>query len=121
MSRSVNEVILVGRVGNDPEIRSTTGGGRIAKLSLATDWKYRDKERTDWHRLVVFGRTVDVVEEFVRRGDRLYVRGRIEYSSTEKDGQTRFWTDIVVNDLVMLSDTRPKVEQAGSSLPDLDF
>lgn len=106
--KSVNECILIGHVGDDPEIRATSSGSRIAKVSLATNHKYKDNERTDWHRLTCFGRLVDVVEEFVRKGDRLYIRGRIEYSQTEgKDGVTRYWTDIVVNDLVMLGDTRP--------------
>lgn len=100
--KSVNEVILIGNVGADPDIRATSGGTRVAKVSLATSWKYKDEERTDWHRLTVFGRLVDVVAEWVKKGDRLYVRGRIEYSQTESDGVTKYWTDIVVNDLVML-------------------
>lgn len=105
--RSVNEVMLIGNVGQDPEVRATSSGSRIAKLSLATNRSWSDaagnkQEKTEWHRLTVFGRLVDVVEQYVRKGDRLYVRGRIEYSSTEGDGVTRYWTDIVVNDLVML-------------------
>lgn len=113
MSRTVNEVILIGNVGSDPEIRVTTTGKRVAKVSLATSWKYKDNERTDWHRLTLFGRLVDVVEEFVRKGDRLYIRGRIEYSQTEVKGHgTRYWTDIVVTDLVMLGAAQPTVVAA---------
>lgn len=100
--KSVNEAILVGHVGNDPEIRATQSGAKVAKVSLATNHKYKDEERTDWHRLTVFGRLADVVEEYVKKGDRLYVRGRIEYSQTESDQGVKYWTDIVVNDLVML-------------------
>ena len=103
MSRTVNEVILVGHVGNDPEIRATASGSRVAKLSLATNrFQGKDKEeKTDWHRLTVLGKLVDVVEQYVRKGDKLYVRGRIEYSTTESNGP-KYWTDVVVNDLVML-------------------
>lgn len=116
MSRSVNEVILIGHVGRDPEIRATSSGSRVASVSLATNHSYKGDARTDWHRLKLFGRLVDVVEEFVTKGDRLYVRGRIEYSSSESSQGTRYWTDIIVNDLVMLGgESRPEPE---GDLPD---
>lgn len=107
MSRSLNKVMLIGNVGNDPEIRATSGGVRVAKLSLATNRSWSDRsgqqqEKTEWHRLTFFGRLVDVVEQWVKKGDRLYVEGRIEYSQTEGEGGTRYWTDIVVNEMVML-------------------
>lgn len=120
MSRSVNDVTLLGNVGNDPEIRATASGSRIAKLSLATSRKWSDKEKTEWHRLTVFGKLVDVVEQYVKKGDRLYVRGRIEYSTTEADGTTRYWTDIVVNELVMLGGSgagKPGAPDPDSDLP----
>ena len=107
MSRSLNKVMLIGNVGNDPEIRATSGGTRVAKLSLATNRSWPDKsgqqqEKTEWHRLTVFGRLVDVIEQYVKKGDRLYVEGRIEYSQTEGDGGPKYWTDIIVNEMVML-------------------
>lgn len=108
MSRSLNKVMLIGNVGNDPEIRATSGGARVAKLSLATNrsWSGRDgqqQEKTEWHRLTFFGRLVDIVEQWVHKGDKLYVEGRLEYSQTQDDqGVTKFWTDIVVNEMVML-------------------
>jgi len=108
MSRSLNKVMLIGNVGNDPEIRATSGGARVAKLSLATNrsWSGRDgqqQEKTEWHRLTFFGRLVDIVEQWVHKGDRLYVEGRLEYSQTQDDqGGTRYWTDIVVTEMVML-------------------
>ncbi|MDH3424888.1 MAG: single-stranded DNA-binding protein, partial [Gemmatimonadota bacterium] len=86
MSRSLNKVMLIGNVGNDPEIRATGSGARVAKLSLATNRSWTDRnsgqknEKTEWHRLTFFGRLVDVVEQWVKKGDRLYVEGRIEYS-----------------------------------------
>jgi single-strand DNA-binding protein len=110
MSRSLNKVMLIGNVGNDPEIRATSSGARVAKLSVATNRSWSDRsgqqqEKTEWHRLTFFGRLVDVVEQWVKKGDRLYVEGRIEYSQTEGEGGTKYWTDIVVNEMVMLGST----------------
>lgn len=108
MSRSVNKVTLIGNVGNDPEIRSTSSGSRVAKVSLATNRQFQDRsgqtqDRTEWHRLTFFGRLAEIVEQYVKKGDQLYVEGRIEYSQTQDDqGHTRYWTDIVVNEMVML-------------------
>jgi len=107
MSRSLNKIQLIGNVGQSPEIRMTPSGSKVAKLSLATNRQWTDsagqkQERTDWHRLVVFGKLADVVEQWVSKGDRVYVEGRIEYSQTESDGVTKYWTDVVVSELIML-------------------
>lgn len=108
MSRSLNKVMLIGNVGSDPEIRATSSGARVAKVSLATNRSFQDRsgqqqERTEWHRLTFFGRLADIVEQYVKKGDRLYTEGRIEYSTTQDDqGNTRYWTDVVVNEMVML-------------------
>ncbi|MEX0837316.1 MAG: single-stranded DNA-binding protein [Gemmatimonadota bacterium] len=118
MSRSLNKVMLIGNVGNDPEIRATGSGARVAKLSLATNRTWSDRagqqqERTEWHRLTFFGRVVDIVEQWVKKGDRLYVEGRIEYSQVEGEGGTRYFTDIVVNDMVMLGSPGPGSSSGG--------
>jgi len=111
MSRSLNKVMLIGNVGNDPEIRATGSGARVAKISLATNRSWTDRnsgqknEKTEWHRLTFFGRLVDVVEQWVKKGDRLYVEGRVEYSQTEGEGGTKYWTDIVIQEMVMLGST----------------
>ena len=110
MSRSLNKVMLIGNVGNDPEIRATSSGARVAKLSVATNRSWSDRsgqqqEKTECHRLTFFGRLVDIVERWVKKGDRLYVEGRLEYSQTESEGGTKYWTDIVVNEMVMLGST----------------
>jgi single-strand DNA-binding protein len=108
MSRSLNKVMLIGNVGNDPEIRATGSGARVAKVSLATNRAWTDRntgqknEKTEWHRLTFFGRLVDIVEQYVKKGDRLYVEGRIEYSHTEGDGGPKYWTDVVISEMVML-------------------
>ncbi|MFV2007017.1 MAG: single-stranded DNA-binding protein [Longimicrobiales bacterium] len=107
MSRSLNKVMLIGNVGNDPEIRSTSSGTRLAKVSLATNRKWQDpsgnqQEKTEWHRLTFWGKLTDVVEQWVKKGDRLYVEGRVEYSQTEGEGGTKYWTDIVVTEMIMM-------------------
>lgn len=113
MSRSLNKVMLIGNVGNDPEIRATSTGSRVAKVSLATNRTFQDRtgqqqERTEWHRLTFFGRLADIVEQWVNKGDRLYCEGRIEYSQTQDEqGNTRYWTDVVVQEMVMLGSSAP--------------
>ena len=113
MSRSLNKVMLIGNVGSEPEIRATSSGTRVAKVSLATNRSWSDRsgqqqEKTEWHRLTFFGRLVDIVEQWVKKGDRLYVEGRIEYSQTQDEqGNTRYWTDVVINEMVMLGSSGP--------------
>lgn len=112
MSRTVNRVTLVGNCGQEPECRTTAGGTKVAKFSLATTHRFKGKgdewqEKTDWHRVTAFGKTADVVEQYVGKGHRLYIDGRIEYSQTEgEDGKPRYWTDIIVNELVMLDNKK---------------
>ena len=110
MSRGLNRVSLIGNVGQDPDVMATQTGTRIAKLSLATNRTWKDgsgqqKEKTEWHRITAFGNLVDVIERYVKKGDRLYVEGRIEYSDSEKDGRKMYWTDVIVSELVMLGST----------------
>lgn len=107
MSRGVNKACLLGNVGNDPDVRATSSGARLARISLATNRSFKDRagetrDDVQWHNLVVWGKLVDVVEKWVKKGDRLYVEGRIEYSQSEKDGQVRYYTNIVVSELLML-------------------
>ena len=107
MSRSLNKIMLIGNVGDDPDVRTTSSGTPVAKMSLATSrqWTNKDgskQEKTEWHRLTVWGKLVDVVERYVKKGDRLYVEGRIEYSESESDGQKKYWTNVNVLEMVML-------------------
>lgn len=106
MSRSVNRVILVGNAGSDPDVRETRNGTRVANVSLATNRTYeRDGQlhrRTDWHRLTFWGRSAETVEKYLRKGNRIYVEGRIEYGSYERDEVTIPTTDVVVQDFVFL-------------------
>ena len=116
MSRSLNKVILIGNLGNDPEVRSTSGGNRVANFSLATSRSWNDpsgqkQEKTEWHRCIVWNtkssQLADIVERYVKKGDKIYVEGRIEYRQwQDKDGQTRYSTEINVRELIMLGGAR---------------
>lgn len=104
MAGSVNKVILIGNVGRDPEIRSTQDGTRIANLSIATSETWRDrssgerKERTEWHRVVIFNdRLVEVVEKYVKKGAKLYIEGALQTRKwTDKEGQEKYSTEVVL-------------------------
>jgi single-strand DNA-binding protein len=106
MSRSINKVILVGNVGRDPDVQKTGGGKKVAHMSLATSRRIpRDggsEERTEWHRLTLWDRLAEIAEEYVRKGDRLYIEGRMEYASFEKNGVTIPTAEVHVRELVML-------------------
>jgi single-strand DNA-binding protein len=106
MSRSVNRVILVGNTGSDPDLKETTNGNAVAHVSLATNRQIRrngeTQERTDWHRLTFWGRAAETIHEYVGKGNRLYVEGRLEYGSFERDGVVIPTVDVVVEEFVML-------------------
>src|SRR5262249_50767669 len=104
MAGSVNKVILVGNLGRDPEIRSTQDGTRVANLSLATSESWRDKntgerrEKTEWHRVVVFNeRIVDVAEKYLHKGSKVYVEGQLQTRKwTDQSGQEKYTTEVVL-------------------------
>lgn len=108
MSRSLNKAILIGNLGQDPEIRTTGSGQRVAQFSLATTRTWNDQggqkqEKTEWHRIVAWGRLVDVIERYVKKGDRLYVEGEIQYRQYEdKEGVTKYTTEINLREMIML-------------------
>jgi single-strand DNA-binding protein len=118
MAGSVNKVILVGNVGKDPEVRTTQDGSKIVNFSLATSETWNDrasgerKERTEWHRVVVFNdRIGDVVEKYVRKGSKLYVEGSLQTRKwTDQSGQEKYTTEVVISrfrgDLTMLDGAR---------------
>lgn len=108
MSRGVNKVILLGNLGNDPEVKYTQGGMAIASLSVATTYARKDKdgqlqEKTEWHRVKLFGKTAEVAGEYLKKGRQVYIEGRIEYGKyTDKDGNEKYTTDIIGEDMQML-------------------
>lgn len=108
MSRSLNKAVLIGNVGADPEVRTTASGNRVASFSLATSrhWTTRDgreHEKTEWHRVVAWDRLAEEVGRFVRKGDRVYAEGRLEYRSwQDASGRTRYATEVVAQELIPL-------------------
>jgi single-strand DNA-binding protein len=114
MSRSINKVILVGNVGRDPDVQTTAAGTKVAHLSLATSRRIPREsgfeERTEWHRLTLWDGLAQLAEEYVRKGDRLYVEGRMEYDSFEKNGVTVPTAEVLVRELVMLGAPAARVD-----------
>ncbi len=116
MSRSVNKIILVGNTGRDPDVQTTAGGKKVAHVSLATTRRYPKnggfEERTEWHRLTLWDKLAQLAEDYVRKGDRLYIEGRMEYDTYEKNGVTIPTAQVHVRELVMLG------SPAGRAVPE---
>jgi single-strand DNA-binding protein len=108
MARGVNKVILIGNIGKDPETRFSAGGGAITNITLATSESWKDKqtgenqERTEWHRVVFFGRLGEIAGEYLKKGSKVYVEGSLRTREWEKDGVKRYTTEIVASELQML-------------------
>ncbi|WP_339846719.1 single-stranded DNA-binding protein [uncultured Halopseudomonas sp.] len=121
MARGVNKVILIGNVGGDPEVRYLPNGNAVANITLATSDSWKDKqtgqqqERTEWHRIVFFGRIAEVVGEYVRKGSKMYIEGRLQTREWEKDGVKRYTTEIVVDigGQMQLLDGKPQGGEQG--------
>jgi len=110
MGKSVNKTILLGNVGKDPEVKSTNGGTLVATLSLATSERFKDKqgevqEQTEWHNLVAYARGAEIIRDYVKKGSKLYVEGKIRTRSwDDRDtGKKLYRTEIVVGDISLLS------------------
>jgi single-strand DNA-binding protein len=108
VARSLNKAMLIGNVGQDPEIRTIPNGARVAQFSVATSRRWNDKngqqqEKTEWHRIVAWERLVEIIERYVKKGDRIYVEGEIEYRQyQDKDGVTKYSTEIRAREVVLL-------------------
>lgn len=119
-SRGVNKVILVGNAGNDPEFRVMPNGNGVANVSLATSETWKDKttgeqqEKTEWHRVIFFNRLAEIVEQYIKKGSKLYIEGRLQTRSWEQDGVKRYTTEIVASEMQML-DSRGGGGNAGES------
>ena len=104
----INKVILIGRLGRDPEVRYTPDGAAVANFSIATSEEWKDKatgekkERTEWHRIVAFRRLGEICGEYLSKGKQVYLEGRLQTRSWEKDGVTRYTTEIVASDVQFL-------------------
>src|SRR5262245_17643434 len=119
---SVNKVILVGRLGRDPETRYTGGGQAVANFSVATDETYRDKngerqKRTEWHKIVVWGKQAEIAQQYLKKGSLIFIEGRIQSREwQDKEGQKRTSFEIVANNFRMLGG-RSDGPAGGGSLP----
>jgi single-strand DNA-binding protein len=119
MARGVNKVILVGNLGNDPEIKYSQGGMAICTLSLATSSVRKDKdgnqqERTEWHRVKLFGKLGEIAGEYLKKGRQVYIEGSIRYDKfTGTDGVEKYFTDIVADEMQMLGSGDGKPQQGG--------
>jgi len=110
MAKSVNKVFLWGKVDKNPEIQSTPNGAIVANLTLATSDRFQDaqgnwQDRTEWHNLVAFKRTAEIIRDYVKKGSKLYIEGSLRTSNWEdkQSGQKRYKTEVIVNDLSLLS------------------
>jgi single-strand DNA-binding protein len=108
----LNKAMIIGNVGSDPEVRTIPNGARVAQFSVATGRRWTDKsgqqqEKTEWHRIVVWDRLVEIIERYVKKGDRIYVEGEIEYRQyQDKDNVTKYITEIRARDVVLLGGRR---------------
>ncbi len=121
MARGVNKVILVGNLGRDPEVRYSPNGSAVANVTLATSESWKDKtsgekqEKTEWHRIVFFGRLAEIAGEYLKKGAQIYVEGRLQTRKwQDKDGHERYTTEIVANEMQMLG------SRGGAGVPNND-
>jgi single-strand DNA-binding protein len=120
MAKSVNKVILVGNVGQDPEVKYTPNGVPVARVSLATNERFKDgndqwQDRTEWHSIVAWHRLAEIVGEYVRKGTKLYIEGKLQTTSWQdrQSGEKKYRTEIVARDLVLLG-SRESGQNAGA-------
>ena len=120
MAKGVNKVLLLGNVGKDPEIRATAGGMTVASFTLATADRAKDAQgnwadKTEWHNLVAFQKTAEIVRDYVKKGTQLYIEGKIQTRSWDdkESGQKKYRTEIIVNDLTLLGSKSGGGESSG--------
>jgi single-strand DNA-binding protein len=124
VSRSLNKIMLIGNLGADPEVRTTAGGTKVATLSVATSRSWTNQsgerqEKTEWHRVVLWNNRnrgmADTAERYLKKGDRVYIEGRVEYRTWEdRDGNTRYTTEINAREMLMLS---PRGSESDGAAP----
>ncbi|MEL7966335.1 single-stranded DNA-binding protein [Vreelandella neptunia] len=121
MARGLNECKFIGNVGQDPEIRFTPSGTAVANLSLAVSEKWKDRqsgavqEKTEWVRLVAFNKTAEIIQQYVTKGSKLYVSGKMQTRKwQDQNGQDKYSTEIIINDLIML-DGKPQGGSQGNA------
>lgn len=124
--RGINKVILVGNLGKDPELRYTPNGTAVASFPLATSSRWKNssgefQEKTEWHRIIAWGRQAEVCNEYLKKGSQVYVEGRIQYRSfDDKDGNKRFVTEIIVVVVQMLGRKEPEPQLPPEEVADVE-
>ncbi len=126
MARGVNKVILIGNLGKDPEVRYSPGGSAVANITLATSEGWKDKEgntqeKTEWHRVVFFSRLAEIAGEYLKKGSKVYIEGKLQTRKwQDKEGQDRYTTEVVANEMQMLDSkggTAEHFDESSSSSP----
>lgn len=122
----MNKFIAIGRLGKDPEIRTTPGGKSVANFSLATDSGYGEKKTTQWHRVVAWEKTAELAQKYLKKGSKIYLEGEVQYGKYEKDGVTHYTTDIVARNIQFLDsksdqNSQPEISMPSDSTPDIPF
>ena len=112
MAKSLNRVMLIGNLGKDPEVKHTQSGTAVAKLSIATNQRFKDKagdwkDRTEWHTVILWARLAEIAGEYLKKGSKVFIEGRLTTRSWDDKGIKRYSTEVVCEDLVMLSSSQP--------------
>ena len=131
MGKSLNKCQLIGHLGQDPEVRYGASGNAVVNISVATSDTYKGEEQTEWHRVVAFGKLGELCGQYLKKGSQVYFDGKIQTRSWEKDGVTRYSTEVVANEMIMLDSkgqaprdygaVEPEKEPVDDTFDDLPF
>lgn len=113
----INKVILIGHVGQDPDVRHTANETVVVNFSLATSHKFKGETQTEWNRCVAFGKLGEIIGQYVKKGSKIYVEGRLQTRSWDKDGVKQYTTEIVVNEMQMLDSRAESAGRDGDARP----
>ena len=122
MSNGLNKVLIIGNLGNDPEIKYTQSGSPVANLSIATSERWKDKnsgeqkEQVEWHRVVIFGRLAEIAEQYLKKGSKIFVEGKLQTRDWEdSEGKKRYTTEVVAREMTMLDSKGDSMESSSSA------
>lgn len=120
--KSVNRAVVLGNLGKNPEVKYTTGGKAVTQISVATNERFKNKkgeweDHAEWHTVVIWEKLAEIAGEYLKKGDKVYIEGRLKTSSWEKDGETKYRTDIIATGLVLLGSKHENASKAVSDTP----
>ena len=125
--KSLNKVVILGHVGQEPEIRYSAAGSAVVNVSVATTYKYKDTESTSWHRIVAFSKLAELIGQYLHKGSPVYFEGRLQYREYEQDGVKKYSTEIVASEMILLGSkgsaqgSRPEADPVPSGNAKDDF